>query len=199
MQEYFDFLRDEYPSQISLEQFYRIVHMSKRKAKWLLDNKVIPCCDSGKKTRRYSIDLENVISYLQRCSDLGIKDLAPNGIFSSQQKKHPPKVDEFQELYAYLGLPEHREQLRQYYTKKLKSFPDALITLDVVQITGFSKSIVNEWIKKQHFKAYRDKTNKIPKQYLIEFLCSNYYVRIHRRSDKQRVDMLGFLELISNK
>ena len=199
MQNYYEFLRSTYPEKISLEQLYRIVHMSKRKAKWLLDNKVIPCNDSGKKTRRYTMYLEDVILYLQKCSKLQIKDLAPNGIFSSNPTPRSRKIDEFEELYTYLEFPEHREQLRQFYIKRLNGFPEALITLDVVEITGFSKSIVNDWIKKQHFKAYRGKTNKIPKQYLIDFLCSNYYVRIHRRSKKQRADMLSFLELVSNK
>ncbi|WP_313529175.1 DNA-binding protein [Anaerotignum sp.] len=199
MQKYYDFLREQYPENISLQQFYQIGHISKRKAKWLLDNKVVPCRDSGKKTRRYTIVLEDVILYLQKCSALGLSDLAPNGIFSSKPQIRAKKIDEFQELYTYLELPEHQEQLRQYYNIKLKSYQDALITLDVVQITGFSKSIVNEWIKKQHFKAFRGKTNRIPKQYLIDFLCSGYYVRIRRRSDKQRADMLGFLELISTQ
>ena len=43
----------EYPEVISKEQVYRICHISKRKATWLLENGIIPCKDSGKKTRRF--------------------------------------------------------------------------------------------------------------------------------------------------
>ena len=39
----------EYPEVISKEQVYRICHISKRKATWLLENGIIPCKDSGKK------------------------------------------------------------------------------------------------------------------------------------------------------
>ena len=45
----------EYPEVISKEQVYRICHISKRKATWLLENGIIPCKDSGKKTRRFQV------------------------------------------------------------------------------------------------------------------------------------------------
>ena len=38
---------------ITKEQLYKILHISKRRAKFLLDNGYIPCIDTGKKTRRY--------------------------------------------------------------------------------------------------------------------------------------------------
>lgn len=39
---------NQYPAVITMDQMYRICHISKRKAKWLLENGVIPCQDSGK-------------------------------------------------------------------------------------------------------------------------------------------------------
>ena len=45
--DYSDLLR-EYPEIISADQLYRICKISKRKAKWLLDNGIIPCHDTGK-------------------------------------------------------------------------------------------------------------------------------------------------------
>lgn len=61
----FSYLRDLYPPVITLDQLYRICHLSKRKAKWLLESRIIPCQDSGKKTRRFKIQLDDVISYLE--------------------------------------------------------------------------------------------------------------------------------------
>lgn len=58
-------LYKEYPEIISADQLYRICHISKRKAKWLLDSGYIPCQDSGKKTLRYKIRLEDAIAYLR--------------------------------------------------------------------------------------------------------------------------------------
>ena len=60
----YTYLYEEYPEVISADQLYRICHISKRKAKWLLEHGYIPCEDSGKKTRRYKIRLNDVIDYL---------------------------------------------------------------------------------------------------------------------------------------
>ena len=54
----YSFLRDQYPEVITMDQLYRICHISKRKARWLLENGVIPCEDSGKKTRRFKIKIK---------------------------------------------------------------------------------------------------------------------------------------------
>lgn len=59
----YTYLYEEYPEVISADQLYRICHISKRKAKWLLEHGYIPCEDSGKKTRRYKIRLNDVIDY----------------------------------------------------------------------------------------------------------------------------------------
>lgn len=196
MDEYYNFLRETFSVLITSEQLYQICRISKRKAKWLLEHKVIPCQDSGKKTRRYKIKIDDVIRYLQKCNQLGVKDLAPNGEFSSIYKKQTRIRDPFYKLYVYLEDPEHREGLRKFFEEKLKNAPDGLSTLDIAQITGFSKNAVNNWIKDGHLKAYQGRKNFIPKQYVLNFVCSSYYVKIHRRSSKQRTDLLSFLETI---
>jgi len=62
----YEHLRKQYPAVISMDQLYRICHISKRKAVWLLEHGVIPCEDSGKQTRRFQIRLEDVIGFLER-------------------------------------------------------------------------------------------------------------------------------------
>ena len=84
----YDYLRQEYPAVISMDQFYRICHISKRKARWLLENGVVPCKDSGKQTRRFSIQLEDVIRFLEQ-RDAGLVDAIPQGIFSSTSSSLP--------------------------------------------------------------------------------------------------------------
>ena len=60
----FDAIRKSYPETISKDQFYRIAHISKATALHLLQNGLVPCRDTGKKTRRYTIRTEDVITYL---------------------------------------------------------------------------------------------------------------------------------------
>lgn len=54
----------EYPEKISKEQLYKICHISKRKASYLLENGLIPCQDSGKMTRKYTIALKDVATFI---------------------------------------------------------------------------------------------------------------------------------------
>ena len=62
MEANYSFLYEEYPEVISADQLYRICRISKRKAKLLLDGGYIPCQDSGKKTRRYKIRIDDVVA-----------------------------------------------------------------------------------------------------------------------------------------
>ena len=79
----YEYLSQQYPKIISMDQLYRICHISKRKAKWLLENGVIPCKDSGKQTRRFQICLDDVITFLERREAGLLHEDIPAGIFSS--------------------------------------------------------------------------------------------------------------------
>lgn len=190
-------IKEQYGEVITLDQLYRICHISKRKAKWLLDNKVIPCEDSGKKTRRYKIRTDDVITYLEVVKRKG--DITPIGIFSSNCQGKSKKVDEFQALYEYLAEDGHVAQLREYYKKLFKQCPDGLTSVQIAQMTGFHRNSVNKWIKSGHLKAYRGNVNLIPKTYVLDFLCSDYYVKAHVRSALQKEHMLNFLEQFVKK
>ncbi len=61
----YDYLINEYPAVITKDQFYRICNISKKTAKHLLDNGLVPCINSGKKTRKYKLKLTDVIVYLE--------------------------------------------------------------------------------------------------------------------------------------
>lgn len=50
----YSILLEQYPEVVSKDQMYKICHISKRKATWLLENGVIPCQDSGKKNKTLS-------------------------------------------------------------------------------------------------------------------------------------------------
>ena len=79
----YSYLLAEYPEKISQDQLYRICRISKRKATWLLENGYIPCEDTGKKTRRFKIQITDVIAYLTRLEESPETLLTPPGIFSS--------------------------------------------------------------------------------------------------------------------
>ena len=82
--EKYEKIRKLYPEYISKDQLYVICKIAKRSAKYLLDNGIIPCIDSGKKTHRYRIALEDVITYLKQRDENG-KTLIPCGVIASDK------------------------------------------------------------------------------------------------------------------
>ena len=58
-----------YPKTINSEQLRIILGISKRKCAWMLQNGVIPCKDTEKKTRRYTIEITDVIHYVNTVSE----------------------------------------------------------------------------------------------------------------------------------
>ena len=61
----YSFLLNSYPEIVTKDQFYRICHISKKTAKYYLDNGFIPCVNSKKKTRRYKIKTQDIVSFLE--------------------------------------------------------------------------------------------------------------------------------------
>ena len=61
--DFYESILREYPEVITKNQFYRIAHISKATALFLLQSGKVPCKDSGKKTRRYKISTDDVILY----------------------------------------------------------------------------------------------------------------------------------------
>lgn len=51
------YLLNQYPETVQKEQFRIICHISKRTARYLLQSGLVPCVQSGKKTRNYTIKL----------------------------------------------------------------------------------------------------------------------------------------------
>lgn len=186
-------LQEEYPAIITLEQLYQICHISKRKGRWLLENGVIPCQDSGKRTRRFRIRLKDVITYLEDTANGKLKVTVPSGIFSSNstQVKHQKE----QALLDSFRFPGFVKEAAHYYEKNFIKYPEALDTDMVSKMTGFGKSAVNNWIRTGRLKVYCRTERIIPKSYLLEFCVTSYYVSICLQSPKHKEDILCLQEI----
>jgi hypothetical protein len=176
----YSFLRDEYPEIISQDQLYRICRISKRKATWLLENGYIPCEDSGKKTRRFKIRIDDVIIYLTKLEKHPESLQTPPGIFSSGIKYRPKhKIVE----------PIDSDKFMKMLKKKWSSFPDALTVCDVIKLTGYCQTTISEWISKgKLFGVWYYSKYLIPKDCLIEYMATKAH-RITQKSNKH-VDLL---------
>ena len=174
---------DSIPEIITKDQLYRICHISKSTALYLLQSGKIPCEYSGKKTRCYKIRKADVITYLEERKVFPESYSAPAGWYSG---KYPVKM----KLEISKTALEH---LQVYYTELLVDYPDVLTTQVVSEITGYGKTSINNWCNKGYIKSFKkNNVNHIPKVYLVEFFCSTYFRTITRKSPWHIRTLQGF-------
>lgn len=126
---------DDVPDRITKDQLYRICHISKSTARYLLQSGKIPCYYTGKQTRCYQIKKEDVIAYLEDRKLFPQAYAAPKGWYRGRY-----------ELKMEIHLPpEVLEDLHAYYASLLASYRDVLTAAEVCKLTGYSKTAVNNW------------------------------------------------------
>ena len=77
------------PQMLSGEQVRCALHISKRKCAWMLNNGFIKCQNTGKRTRKYTVLKEDLLTYIEDSQNHPEKYVAAN-IYShidSESKK----------------------------------------------------------------------------------------------------------------
>ena len=170
----------EYPEYITKEQMYQICHISKKTCLFLLESGLIPIIDSGKKTRRFKIKTADVVQYLREREKNPELYKAPDGFYKSAGCK---KASSFDKVFRKADL----ETMRKYYKKHLTNYPDVMSIEQVAEFTGYCKTAVRAWCNKQKVKCFLIRQRfKIPKEHLIDFLVSKYFIGIAVKSSKHR-------------
>ena len=172
-------IRRTYPRIVSKDQVYRICHISKATALYLLQSGLIPCVDSGKKTRRYRVELDDVIAYLQNREIDPFSYKPPENYYVA--KSHPASPHHKQAHIPNDLIP----GARSFFEDKLQKFNDVLTTTQVSKFLGYSKTTVVNWYEKQEIKCFFIKNKLIfPKEYLIDFIVSDRCNYIHLKSNR---------------
>lgn len=163
---------DKVPDVITKEQFWKLCHISKATARYLLQSGKIPCIYSGKKTRCYQILKKDVMAYVMN------RELYPEYYSAAKGDSRSTLSD------STIIQIRKQKKMHEYYAFLLKKYPDVLDTLTISNITGYGKTTVNNWCQKeriQHFKI--NGRYMVPKVYLIDFFCSTYFRTIKRKSE----------------
>ena len=131
---------DEILDVITKEQLYQICHISKATAQYLLQRGLIPCEYTGKQTRCYKIKKEDAITYLEQRERFPENYSASagwyGGVYRQQMLENAPA--------------DLREDMRNFYEKKLVGYKDAISVPEIVFLTGYSKTTVNRWCQKKN-------------------------------------------------
>lgn len=174
----------EYPEKISKEQLYKICHISKRKASYLLENGLIPCQDSGKMTRKYTIALKDVATFIDARKTNPMRFDMPPSLRTKRKSTYSRIQFESDDFFC---------ALRTFYTDVLAANDGLLSVADVCAQTGYGRSTVINWPTKGLLQSLFIRNHyHIPQKYLIDFLASKYYWRIGQKSQKHINDFVEF-------
>lgn len=90
--------------------------------------------------------------------------------------------------YRKISLPSEMSEktlklLHEYYADLLSDYKDVISSQEVVKLTGYAKTTINNWCGKGRLKHFiKNNTYYIPKVFLIEFFCSTYFRSIIRKT-----------------
>lgn len=164
---------DEIPDVITKEQFYKICHISKSTALYLLRSGLVPCEYSGKKTRCYKIKKDDVQKYLESKAKYPECFVVAKGWYGGKIKLR---------LQQQLS-DEAIKKLNCYYTDLLKEYRDVMTVNEITKLTGYAKTAINNWCYKNQLKHFsKGKIYFVPKVFLIGYLCSNEARSIKRKT-----------------
>ena len=146
-----------------------------------MESGLVPNIDSGKKTFRFKIKTSDVIQYLKDRDDYPELYKAPDGFYKMSSCKKAPSFDK---VFTKKDLI----HMRQYFETLLENEPDIMTVGQVAQFTGYCKNSVSRWCGKKELKSFLIKQRfRIPKEYLLDFLVSKYFIGIAVKSAKHKI------------
>ena len=170
----YDELREQYPEYVSLDQVHRICKIAKRSATYLVVNGIIPAVDTGQKTWRYKIALEDVINYLIQREQVG--SMIPRGATSSRKGKR--------KSFSQTVELERGSDIAEYFRSIYAEYEDVLTVADIVKMTGLEKSTILKLLKRGVIKSIMTHPKYIiPKQYLLEFVATPRFIKYQTNSE----------------
>ena len=161
---------------ISLEQPYKMLHISKRKAAWMLQNGIIPCEIRESLTHKYSIRKEDVLAYTEKSAREKRSEI-PVGIFNAKKTNNPRRTESsvsdcggyFDDTHYKLRGKE-RARFKKMLEELLSAVPDTLTVDEVAELTGYHRRTVLRYVRRKYIYA----VNIMGKYYISKHSIINY-------------------------
>ena len=171
--------------ELSLEQLRQKLHISKRKAAWMLQNGVIPCRIVDTPTHiRYYVSEEDLEAYLHKPRSERSKEI-PVGVFSSRKEKSLPleKSGRDHNSVNITLTSNERAMFMHLLEKRMEIYPDAMDINRAAKITGYSRTTILRRVKNgDMFAVMMNDEYVISKEGVIEFFASDKAFRIYNKS-----------------
>ncbi len=170
--------------ELSLEQLRQKLHISKRKAAWMLQNGVIPCRIVNTPTHlRYYVSEEDLKKYLAKPrAERSIE--IPVGVFSSRKENSLPLEMGGRDSNLNIVLTSNeRAMFIHLLEKRMEIYPDAMNINRVAKITGYSRTTILRRVQNGDiFAVMMNDEYVISKAGVIEFFASDKAFRIYNKS-----------------
>ena len=161
---------------ISLEQLYKMLHISKRKAAWMLQNGIIPCEIRGTATHKYAIRKEDVLAYMEKSAREKRKEI-PVGIFNAKKTNNPRRTESpdsdcggyFDDTH-YKLRGKDRTKFKKMLEDLLSAVPDTLTVDEVAELTGYHRRTILRYVQRKYIYA----VNIMGKYYISKHSIINY-------------------------
>ena len=103
------------------------------------------------------------------------------------------EIERLESVRCYINKLREEEigKVKEYYSKKLQSYPDVITSEDVQTITGYVKETVRRWIQNGKLVAIVYKSKYvISKNDFLDFVTSSHFVGITRKSREHLADFI---------
>lgn len=171
-----------YPDPMSRTDLRRACRIGTRTSLYLLQSGLVPCTHTGKKTRCYKIAKADVAEYLRRREREPEYYTAPSGWYKNYPGRRPPARPLVQSINCEIVS---RLLIRRCFEEQLAGSPDVLTAAQIARLTGYSAKTVSRWCSAGRLKSIlRQPKYMVPKVWLLEFLASDDYNSICRKSGR---------------
>ena len=144
---------------ISLEQLYKMLHISKRKAAWMLQNGIIPCEIRNTPTHKYTIRKEDVLAYMAKSEREKRKEI-PVGIFNAKKTNNPRRTESTDSYCGgyfddtnYKLRGKERARFKEMLEDLLSAVPDTLAVDEVAELTGYHRRTILRYVQRKYIYA----------------------------------------------
>ena len=175
---------------ISLEQLYKMLHISKRKAAWLLQNGIIPCEIRNTPTHKYAIRKEDVLAYMGKSTREKRSEI-PVGIFNAKKTNNPRRTESpdsdcggyFDDTHYKLRGKE-RAKFKKMLEDLLSAVPDTLTVDEVAELTGYHRRTILRYVQRKYIYAVNIMGKYyISKQSIINYLATDKVFKNTQKSE----------------
>ena len=186
---------------ISLEQLYKMLHISKRKAAWMLQNRIIPCEIRNTQTHKYFIKRKDVIDYINK-NEIAKQQEIPIGIFNSNRTTNPHRTESQDSVcggsfysFEIILNDEERELFKGMLENLLKEIPDVLTVKEVAELTGYHRRTVLRYVRRKYIYAVNIMGKYyISKQSIINYLATDKAFKNAQKSEWHESVILNYFQ-----